>query len=131
MRFLATGAFNTLFGYVVFAALILLVPQLHYTISLVLAYVIAVLVAYVLYRRLVFKVSGRFFRDLPRFVSVSLLALGLNLVLLPLLVAVGRVPVLLAQWLVVAVTAIASYIGHKHFSFRRPASPGQRASSSS
>jgi putative flippase GtrA len=123
VRFLLTGAVNTGFGLLVFTVLELAIGEvLPYLVVLVVAHVIGVLEAFYLYRRTVFLVRGHVVRDLARFESVYLVALAVNLVLLPLLVEVGRLPVIGSQALIVVVTALISFFGHKHFSFRRPRS---------
>lgn len=120
VRFLVIGAVNTGFGFAVFAGLQLLVGHaIGYLFVLLLAHVIGVLEAFALYRRAVFRVRGSILVDLARFESVYLVALAVNVVLLPLLVEVGGLPVLGAQALIVVVTALISFVGHKHFSFRR------------
>ena len=119
VAFLAVGAFNTGFGFLCFAALLLVLGQRLYLVALLCAYVISVLLAFVLYRHLVFRVSGHVLADLGRFVTVYLSALAVNVVMLPLLVELARVPVLLAQAMIVLVTSLISWVGHKHYSFRR------------
>jgi len=57
--------------------------------------------------------------DLWRFETVYLSALAVNFVVLPLLVEIAHLPVLLAQALIVLVTSLMSWVGHKHYSFRR------------
>lgn len=119
--FVGAGAFNTAFAFLVFAALEATLGRVvNYMIILVIAHVIGVLEAFAVYRLTVFRVKGSILRDLARFESVYLLALGLNAALLPLLVELGGLPVLLSQALIVFVTSVVSYLGHKHFSFRRP-----------
>lgn len=116
------GVYNTAVGYAVFAALILLFEDhVHYTLLLVLAWVISTCNAFVAYRVFVFRVQGTFFRDLMRFASVYVAALGVNIVALPIVVSVTGLPVLIAQGLVIMGTTVGTYAGHKHFSFRRPA----------
>lgn len=123
-RFALVGVVNSVFGFGVFAGLQLSVGRhVHYLVVLVIAHVVSVLEAYVLQRWLVFRVSGRWMRDLIRFWSVYLVALGINMVALPLLVEVLRVPVLPAQAIVMAGTALGSFVAHRNFSFRR-AVPG-------
>ena len=95
-----------------------------YFVILLLAHVVGVLEAFVVYRRTVFQVRGHVLRDLARFESVYLVALGVNATLLPLLVEVVGLPVIASQVLIVAVTALVSFFGHKHFSFRRPRAGG-------
>jgi putative flippase GtrA len=73
-----------------------------------------------MHRRFVFRVRGHVLRDLVRFESVYLTALGINAVALPVLVELGlpRIP---AQTIIVAFTMLLNYFGHRHFSFRRGA----------
>lgn len=122
VRFLAVGAFNTLFGFVLFAGFELLVGRwIGYIVSLLVSYVIAILVAFILHRHVTYRVTGtgNVVIDFLRFASVYLVAIGINLVALPLLVELAHFPPILAQALITIVTTIVSYFGHKLFSFRR------------
>jgi putative flippase GtrA len=121
LRYLMVGGYNTGVGYLVFGALLLIFDRrVHYTVLLVASWVIGTLNAFVAYRVMVFQVQGHFFRDLVRFSSVYLVALAVNLVLLPLVVALSHLPVLLAQGVVLGFTTIGTYAAHQSFSFRRP-----------
>ena len=122
VAFLAVGMINTVVGFICFAGFLLLLGQARYLIALVCAHVVSVLVAFVLYRLLVFRVHGHVLADLWRFETVYLSALGVNFVVLPLLVELAHLRVLLAQALIVLITAMMSWVGHKHFSFRRRSS---------
>lgn len=120
VAFVIVGVVNTVVGalwFVLFESTIGTIAG--YMVSLVLAHVAAVLCAFVLYRTLVFRVRGHVLRDLVRFELVYLTALGVNAVLLPLAVEVGGLAPIPAQLGIVFVTAVLSYLGHKHFSFRR------------
>jgi|SRR5436309_13663860 len=117
--FLAVGAYNTAFGYAVFAGIHLAAPHLHYMLVLLVTHVISTLNAFVAYRRLVFRVKGNVLRDLMRFWTVYAGSLAFNAVTLPVLVEVFGFGVLLAQLLVVGGVAVISWFGHKHFSFAR------------
>lgn len=121
VRFLLVGAYNTGFGYAVFAGLHLLFDDLHYLVVLLIAHVISVLNAFVGYRLVVFKVQGNWLRDLARFWLVYVVSLTFNLIALPLLVETAGLPVLVAQGLIVGVVAVTSWFGHSRFSFRRTA----------
>ncbi len=133
VAFLLVGGFNTAFGFLAFVAFdrlyAALAPQwvdvVHNTVTLACAHVVSVIVAFVLYRTLVFRVTGQVWRDLARFESVYLVSLGVNWVLLNLLTVVVGLPAIVAQALVVAVIAVVSFFGHKHFSFRRSAASTQ------
>jgi putative flippase GtrA len=121
LRFVLVGAWNTLFGYGLFAALERTLGQeTHYLVALVVAHVIATLTAFFLHRHWTFKVQGgSLLGDLVRFWSVYAGLLAVNAVMLPLLVEVVGIHVLIAQALFVVVTVVSSYFGHKYFSFRR------------
>lgn len=122
VRFLLVGGFNTVLGYLTFSALTLWVfhdVRLGYLLSLFFSYAIGISVAFVLYRRFVFVVHGHVLRDLVRFVSVYAVSIGVNAAVLPLLVEVVDVPPLLAQAVVVLITTLLSFVGHRSFSFRR------------
>lgn len=121
VRYLLVGGYNTVFGYGLFTALYLWVGDwAPYLALAVVSNVAGVLNAFVSYRLLVFQVKGNVVRDLLRFSSVYLVAFVLNLVLLPVAVEVLGIPPLPAQGVVLVTTVVISYIGHKHFSFRRP-----------
>ncbi len=121
IRYLLVGLFNTVFGYGFFALLQVTAGNvISYMLVLLIAQVVSTFVAYVLYRSLVFRVRGRFWRDLVRFSLVYAGAFAVNLVLLPVMVSDFGWDVLLAQALIVGGTVIASFFAHRNFSFRRP-----------
>ena len=131
LAFLLVGGFNTAFGFLAFVGFDRVYAGLpsqlgevvHSPVTLACAHLVSVIVAFVLYRTLVFRVTGQVWRDLVRFESVYLVSLGVNWVLLNLLTVVLGLPAILAQALVVSVIAVVSFFGHKHFSFRRPGVP--------
>jgi len=123
VAFLIVGGINTVVGFLWFAFFEFAVGQwlgdYGYMVTLLLAHIAAVLCAFVLYRRFVFRVRGHVWLDLIRFESVYLVSLGINAVLLPLLVELAHLQPIVAQALIVFVTTIVSYVGHSRFSFRR------------
>jgi putative flippase GtrA len=120
VAFMGVGAFNTLLGATFFVALELTLGRVvGYMVVLLIAHVLSVLCAFVLHRRLVFRVTGNVLVDLVRFETVYLGGLAINAILLPVLVEIAQLPVILSQFLIVSVTALVSFFGHKHFSFRR------------
>ena len=120
VAFMGVGAFNTLIGAAFFVALELTLGRVvGYMVVLLITHVLSVLCAFVLHRRLVFRVTGNVLVDLVRFEMVYLSGLAINMVLLPVLVEVVQLPVILSQFLIVSLTALVSFFGHKHFSFRR------------
>jgi putative flippase GtrA len=125
VRYLMVGGTNTVVGYAIFAVFDLVVfAHLAYghLVSLFPAYAITIVLAFTLYRRFVFHVSGHVARDFVAFVGVNLFAIGLNLVLLALLVDLVGLPSLVGQALALATTVLVGYFGHREVSFRRPGS---------
>jgi putative flippase GtrA len=127
VAFLMVGGFNTVVGFGIFVACSLTAG--HATdhrfgkvaaalVTVGITHVLSVLIAFAIHRRFVFRVRGHVLRDLVRFESVYLTALGINAVALPVLVELGmsRIP---AQAIIIASTTFLSYFGHRYFSFRR------------
>lgn len=128
VRFVVVGVFNTGLAYVVFVAFELLIGRhTGYLLSLYVAYAVSVLVSFGLHRHFTFRVggSGSVLLDFIRFQTVSLVALGVNTLALPILVEVGRLTPIVAQAIIVILTTIISYLGHKLFSFRRTHHDGE------
>jgi putative flippase GtrA len=129
VAFLMVGAINTVVGFAIFVMCSETVG--HFVdhrfgrvagslVTLGISHVLAVVFAFVMHRTFVFRVRGHVLRDLVRFESVYLTALGINAVALPSLVELG-LPRILAQAIIIAATTLLSYFGHRHFSFRRSA----------
>jgi putative flippase GtrA len=127
VAFLIVGGMNTAIGTVWFVLFLWLFPHgaAGYLGALGCAYIAALLCAFVLYRRFVFRVTGHGLRDLARFALVNLSTLGFNFAALPLLVEVFGWPVLLSQLVITGATVVYSWFAHRGFSFHRsPAEPG-------
>lgn len=122
VRFVLVGGFNTFFGYGIFVALEYL-AHIPYLASLYGSYLLATTVAFVLHRRVTYRRTGtgNVLLDFVRFQGVYVVALAVNTAALPLLVEVAHWTPTVAQGLIVVVTSVMSYFGHKFFSFRRPA----------
>ena len=124
VRFLITGVINTGVGYGFFVLVqFTLGARIGYLASLLIAHLLASTIAFTIYRRYVFAVKGGLVRDFLRFQSVYIVPLLANLLILPILVEVLDWNVYVAQALVVLVSTLISYFGHKYFSFRRAAEP--------
>ncbi|MCV7408081.1 polysaccharide biosynthesis protein GtrA [Mycobacterium florentinum] len=127
VAFVLVGGINTVVGFGIFIACSETVGHLvdvrfgkvaGSLVTLGISHVLSVLFAFVMHRRFVFRVRGHVLRDLVRFWSVYLTALGINVIALPVLVELGlnRIP---AQAIILASTTLLSYFGHRYFSFRR------------
>lgn len=120
LLYLVVGAWNTVFGYGIWAIMqYLLGDHLHYLVIVLLAWPIAVLNAYLGYRHLVFQSRGPVLRELPRFSLVYLATLVVNLALLPVALAVLPFNIYVIQAMFTVVVVIGSYLGHKYYSFGR------------
>jgi putative flippase GtrA len=79
---------------------------------------INVTMAYCIDKFFVFRTKGNYLREYLRFYAVYAVPIGVGFTLLPLLIEVFGLNAYLAQALVVAVTVVIGYFGHKHVSFR-------------
>lgn len=119
VAFLAVGGVNTLVGTVLFVYFHTVFGNDGYLLTLLCSHIISVIIAFVLYRYLVFRVRGHLLRDAWRFESVYLTGLALNAVLLTIGVSWLHLNAVLVQIIVTALIALGSYLGHGRFSFHR------------
>jgi putative flippase GtrA len=129
VAFLIVGVVNTIVGFGLFVCFDLTLGRwvdgtagtvAGSLVTLTCSHVTAVLFAFVLYRRFVFKVRGHVLKDLARFESVYIVGLGINSVTLPLLVQLG-VERIVAQAVITLALTVLSFFAHRNFSFRRGA----------
>jgi putative flippase GtrA len=114
IRFLVVGGVNTLFGYAVFATLVLAgMPPMP---ALVITYVVGVLFNFFTTRRFVFSARGHP-AALLRFVVAYVVIYFFNLGLYSLVERAGATP-LVAQALCVPVVAVFSFLLFKFQVFR-------------
>lgn len=119
IMFLIAGAWNTIFGYFIFALLFyLLSAKVHYMILLAVSYIFSITNAYLSYKYFVFKTKGNVVTEYFRFYVIYGIAFLANLALLPVFVELLHVHPLMSQALIIVLTMIISYFGHKNFSFR-------------
>lgn len=119
MRYLLVGGYNTAFGYILFAGLLMLFKeQVHYLVLLVMSHVFSVINAFFAYKFLVFKTKQSGLREFGKFNMVYLGVLIINLVALPVMVNFLAIRPIIGQAWFVVITVIVSYLGHKHFSFK-------------
>lgn len=119
LRFLVVGAANTLAGYLIFAALYLMLDTwLHYLLVAFASHFLAVCFAYALQRTIVFRSTGAIWPEFLRYNLSLLTVLGAGMAGLLVLVAGFGLPPLLAQAVVTVLSVMGSYIAHRRFSFR-------------
>jgi putative flippase GtrA len=130
-RYLVVGLGNTIVGYSTFAlltaALNPIVPH-SYILASVISGVFNITVSYLNYKWFVFKTKGRYLREWIRCVAVYGGGIVIGTLLLPILVfAIRRWTTFfaaapyIAGALLIAITTVYSFLGHKKFSFRSPA----------
>jgi putative flippase GtrA len=130
-RFVVLGVVNSAFGFAAFAAVQLAFGRfLHYLLVLALAHVAAVLEAFAVQRRFVFRSIEPWLPELARFWSVYLGIFALNIPVLLLSVEVVHLPVLVAQFVTLLILAVGSYLLHRSFTFSSPKSAEAAAAES-
>jgi putative flippase GtrA len=118
LLYLVVGAWNTVFGYAVWAVMqYLLGDTLNYLVIIVLSWPIAVLNAYLGYRYIVFRSKGSVIEELPRFSLVYVGTLIANLALLPIALRILPFSIYVDQALFTVAVVICSYLAHKYYSF--------------
>src|SRR3989338_5358541 len=117
INYLLVGGWNTVFGYLAFAALYFLFRQnLHYMVLFIISNILSITNAYIGYKVFVFKTKGNYLKEYMRFYVVYGAAMALNFVLLPLAVELLRISPVIAQGGLVFVNVIFSYAGHQRYS---------------
>lgn len=127
-RYLAVGVWNTLFGYgtyALFTALLMRRFRFGYIYAAVFSNLISITVSYLGYKIFVFRTHGNYLREWVRCLMVYGAGMLPGLVLLPIVVEGlhygfhlrGSAPYI-GGALVMGLTVIASFFGHRHFTFR-------------
>ena len=119
IRYLLAGGWNTLFGVgSSFLFYWLLHHRIHYMVILVLTNLLAVSMAYVIYKKYVFCTHGNIFREYIKFYTVYGAAIVFGLVSTPFCIEVVGINFYISQLLILVVTVAFSFVCHKRFSFR-------------
>ena len=116
VRYLAVAGSTSLLYLCLVAAL--LATHLQYMIAILIAQAVIISLAFPTYRRLIFRSTGPWRRDLPRFVGVWAGGFLAGVVATPALVELVGLDPLLAQVIAVGAVAVLSYLGHRFVSFR-------------
>jgi len=118
-RFLVAGAWNTLFGYLAFLAVYSISgEEARIWIVLSISYAISLVQAFLVQRFLVFRSTGVLRQEFARFALASLAIFLANLAALPIALRLTEISAPILQGCFVIVSTIASYLAHKHYSFR-------------
>jgi putative flippase GtrA len=127
VRYLAVGAFNTVFGYGCFALFTMLLTPLiayGYVLAILFANLFAITFSFLGYKWFVFKTHGNYLKEWIRCVGVYTGNMVLSVTALPLLVPVvgrqtgnAKTAPYLAGAIVLAFSIVLSFFGHRHISF--------------
>lgn len=124
VRFVLVGGVNTVLSTALFIVFQLWFGDRVYSfVPLGLAWIISLVCVFFPHRLLVFRVRGHVLRDFGRFVLVNAGTFGVNVGVLFLASDVLGWPRIPCQLVITAVSVVISFLGHKHFSFRRPPTP--------
>jgi putative flippase GtrA len=125
VRFSLVGGSGYVVNLAVYSTLVVAL-DVHYVIAAVIAFCVAVTNNFMLNRRWTFKATdGSVTFQAPRFLIVSLCALGLNLIVLELLVGALDVHKVVAQAAAILAATPVNFVGNKLWSFRLGEPPGE------
>jgi dolichol-phosphate mannosyltransferase len=120
VKFSAVGASGYVVNLAVYTTLVRGL-DVHYIIAAVLAFCVAVTNNFLWNRYWTFRArEGHMGFQAARFFTVSVLALGLNLIVLQLLVSLADVDKVLAQAIAILTATPLNFIGNKLWSFGQP-----------
>ena len=122
IRYLVVAGCTSL-GYLGLVAVLLGMVR-WYMVAIVIAQVATIAIAFPVYRKLIFRSTGPWRADLPRFVAVWTGGFLAGIVATPLLVELTPLQPLVAQVLAVAAVAVLSYASHHFISFRHKVRAG-------
>jgi putative flippase GtrA len=119
-RFLIAGGFNTAFAYGSFALLYRLFSNLvHYTVIVVASTIVNITFSFLTHKLYAFRSRGNWLRAYLRYYVVYAVPFVLGLGAFALCIEVFHLNAYVTQALIMAVSTVISYVGHKHFSFRK------------
>ncbi len=120
VRFLAAGGLNTAFGLAIFPILMwTLGPRgLHYMVALIISQITSILLAYTTQKFLVFRTRGNYIVEFGKFAIFYLSYCLVNLAVLPLLVEIGRINPIVAQFCFSLLIIVTSYFWHSRVTFK-------------
>ncbi len=129
IRYVVIGAWNTLFGYLVYSALTAAFTRITsfypYVFAAVLSNVVNITASFLGYKWFVFKTKGNYLREWLRAMAVYTTSITITTVSLPLLVGLlrhttpfPRAAPYIAGAVICAASVTMSFFGHKHFSFK-------------
>jgi putative flippase GtrA len=118
-RFIMVGGLNTLLNFVLFHILVSLFGEEHYTLHVMLAWVVTSIFAYIGHRTFVFRSQGSWLGEYSRSVWSRLVAYFVAAVAVKSLYNVWESNVYISLFITNALNAVISYILLKYFALGR------------
>lgn len=119
-RYLVVGFLNTCFGYAVgIITYLFLEEMVPILLIAVLINIITISFSFTTYKVFVFKTKDQWLREYLRSYSVYGLSALISIFTLWLFIAKVGMSIYLSQALTIGLTVTISYLGHKHFTFKR------------
>ncbi len=120
IRYLVAGIWNTLFGYSVSVALYYaFIEYLNLILIIIISNILTITMSFLTHKCFVFRTKGQWWTEYIRSYLVYGSTALFGIVLLWISVDYLGVPFWLAQGFVMMLAVIASYLGHKHFTFSK------------
>jgi len=126
IKFLFVGAWNTIFGFVIFIILykvfgkIFKIDYFAYTTAQVLANILAIINAYLCHKYITFRSSTRgkkMFMEFLRFSTTYITVFLLGLILMPFFVEILKINPIVSSIILNIIIVLSSYFAHSRFSF--------------
>jgi putative flippase GtrA len=118
-RYLLAGAWNTLFGYLCGVSIYYIFgSELGIFIVAILSNILAISMSFLTHKLFVFKTKGNWIIEYMRAYCVYGLLAIVGIILLIIFVRWLEIQFWLAQGLVVFLSVVVSYLGHKKFTFK-------------
>lgn len=119
IRYILIGIVNTLFGYLFGGVLyIILINKINFIYILIFVNIISITFSFITYRKYVFKSNGKWLEEYLRCYMVYGVGALLGSAIVWFLVQKADISIWFAQAVAIIFVALASYIGHKKFTFR-------------
>jgi putative flippase GtrA len=117
-RYLVIGGINTFLSYGLGALLLYaLLDKIHYFWIMVIGTIASVTISYLNHKFIVFRTEGNYIREYLRFYLIYAVPICFAFIAFPICYDLLGMNPYFAQAVIMGVTIVASYIGHKRFSF--------------
>ena len=119
IRFLIVGIFNFLVSYCIYSALVFILGEKYYQLSLALSWIISSVVSFTTQKTLVFQVKGNILKQYLKCCTTWFLSYLINAFLLWFVVEQLKINVYLGQLFAVSACAVFNYVMFKIFAFKK------------